>query len=136
MSLLCSAGAHSPRPTNVQNRGLHFSSCRRCGRDMIRVAGDWKCVPPGFRIVWKTRRQAEPLIRELPMITALRTAAPLRASGPSVTRTYRGRSGLAQLPFLSLSIFLWYCADSFRKWRGACAAGRFEEAEPLRLTAR
>jgi hypothetical protein len=96
---------------------------------MIRVDGRWKSVPHGLRIVWKTRRQAQPLLRELPMIVAPAALAPQALP-------YRRRSSLTQIPALSLSLILWYCVDSFRKWRGAYATFRFERPPPPRLTAR
>jgi hypothetical protein len=37
------------------NDGYCFTSCSRCGRDMVRSAfGEWH-VPKGFRVVWRPR---------------------------------------------------------------------------------
>lgn len=66
-SLLCSLGWHSPGRTRW-NRGLCFSRCRRCGRDLVRKdSGGWR-VPKGFRVVWRSSRDvvAPPLAEPAP----------------------------------------------------------------------
>lgn len=43
---------HVPIPGGQWNGGYCFTSCARCGRDMVRSAfGEWH-VPQGFRVVW------------------------------------------------------------------------------------
>jgi hypothetical protein len=54
--ILCRFGRHAPAPDPVWNRGYWFSSCARCGADLVRTAaGRWH-VPKGRKIVWKQKR--------------------------------------------------------------------------------
>jgi hypothetical protein len=57
MRFLCRLGLHSPGPDPVWNRGFWFTSCRRCGSDLVRTAaGKWH-VPKGRKVVWKERKR-------------------------------------------------------------------------------
>ena len=57
MALLCTLLTHAITPHASRNQGFDFSTCRRCGRDMIRSAesraSKWKAVPTGFRVIWR-----------------------------------------------------------------------------------
>ena len=57
MALLCTLLRHIVTPHVSRNQGFEFSTCRRCGRDMIRSAepraSKWKPVPAGFRVIWR-----------------------------------------------------------------------------------
>ena len=57
MALLCTLLPHIVIPHVSRNQGFDFSTCQRCGRDMIRSAesgtSKWKAVPPGFRVIWR-----------------------------------------------------------------------------------
>jgi hypothetical protein len=60
MTLICSVVGHSATTTHHHNQGLDFSSCHRCGCDMIRSEGtDWTEVPKGFRVVWREFGRAD-----------------------------------------------------------------------------
>jgi hypothetical protein len=61
MDLLCRAGRHS-KPTDepVWNNGYWFSSCRRCGCDLVRRGGGrWRVPPKGYQVVWKPRLRGQ-----------------------------------------------------------------------------
>ena len=72
MALLCNLLTHAITQHVSRNQGFEFSTCRRCGRDMIRSAesraSKWKPVPLGFRVIWRntnlnqwqTRSEATP----------------------------------------------------------------------------
>ena len=57
MALLCNLLTHAISQHVSRNQGFEFSTCRRCGRDMIRSAESrasiWKAVPLGFRVIWR-----------------------------------------------------------------------------------
>jgi hypothetical protein len=53
MSIFCAIGGHEAAAGEVYNSGYWFSSCRRCGRDMIRTGASWEMVPQGHRVVWR-----------------------------------------------------------------------------------
>lgn len=53
MVVLCLFGFHSPGATIHANRGLAFSTCRGCGRDLVRTGRSWRQIPRGFRLVWR-----------------------------------------------------------------------------------
>jgi hypothetical protein len=56
LPLLCRLGTHRPEPGEVWNRGYWFTTCGRCGSDLVRTAsGRWH-VPEGKKIVWKPRQ--------------------------------------------------------------------------------
>ena len=55
MPILCSLGFHRPSPDQVWNKGWYFTSCARCGTDLVRTgSGKWH-VPKGQKVVWKPR---------------------------------------------------------------------------------
>ena len=53
MSIVCAIAGHEAERRETYNCGFHFSRCRRCRRDMIRAAGEWRMVPVGHRVAWK-----------------------------------------------------------------------------------
>lgn len=61
--LICRLRTHAVGQRAVYNQGFGFSTCRRCGCDMIRsdsypAPTDWKAVPRGFKIIWCDRYTA------------------------------------------------------------------------------
>jgi len=58
MKILCRAGFHRPSAGSRFNAGYRFSTCARCGSDLVKGAsGRWR-VPRGYRVVWKTPAEA------------------------------------------------------------------------------
>ena len=56
MSLICRLLDHRRALPVTHNHGLVFTTCRRCGTDLVRERGaPWRAVPPGFHVVWKPR---------------------------------------------------------------------------------
>ena len=61
MLVFCKMGAHSAGERPVWNNGFYFSSCARCGCDLVRGAHDgWRAVPKGFKVVWRPRPAGYP----------------------------------------------------------------------------
>jgi hypothetical protein len=57
MRILCLVGFHKPRAGARWNAGYGFSSCRRCGCDLVRpVNGLWR-APRGYRVVWRSKAE-------------------------------------------------------------------------------
>lgn len=55
MPLLCELGWHKADPLARWNAGYYFSTCGRCGHDLVRTAyGGWR-VPKGFKVVWQAQ---------------------------------------------------------------------------------
>ena len=53
MSIRCALGLHRARSMPRWNGGYYFSTCTRCGRDLVRTPFEgWHPVPRGFRVVW------------------------------------------------------------------------------------
>ena len=54
MSIVCSVIGHKASSAKVWNRGHHFSTCSRCGKDLVESEDDrWITPPSGYRIVRK-----------------------------------------------------------------------------------
>jgi hypothetical protein len=54
MSIVCSVIGHKASSATVWNRGHHFSTCTRCGADLVESEDDrWITPPAGYRIVRK-----------------------------------------------------------------------------------
>ena len=54
MSIVCSVIGHKAASASVWNRGHHFSTCTRCGADLVESEDDrWITPPAGYRIVRK-----------------------------------------------------------------------------------
>jgi hypothetical protein len=144
MPLLCFARSHAARPSDLWNQGLCFSSCRRCGRSMVRGEAGWQMVPRGFRIVWKpVMRPAEAgpeeMVRNLPMVIP---KAPPRGPSPVPIRAVpKKRSGLRQasfadLVFLGVRLLAWYGAAGFDNWRRNITTRRLQRRAPMLMLAR
>ncbi|WP_140867510.1 hypothetical protein [Sphingomonas oligophenolica] len=79
-TLPCRLGFHKPVAPGMWNGGYCFTTCSRCGRDMVRsLFGEWH-VPVDFRVVWHAR-PSEPLAeRAAPPPPAMpQSAAPVSA---------------------------------------------------------
>jgi hypothetical protein len=143
MSLLCFAGKHAAHTGETWNQGLYFSSCRRCGCDMVRADRIWKPVPHGFKIVWRPVERPEQagrkqVIRNLPMVIPQGAVEPLPATAPVPVRSHAARRpfGLVQLVFLGVELLAIYGADGIRKWRRNVAARRLQRHATVLLLAR
>jgi hypothetical protein len=126
MRLNCLVGYHKPLPAIASNQGFHFSSCRRCGRDLVRTGRAWRRVPKGFRVVWKARD------------TAARPAAPTAAQGALALRVrrvpgFRRLEGLVDLVGAALRVLLWALRD---RWQGLSRNLLAAPLPVLRLPAR
>lgn len=61
MNPICALVGHEAGPHPVYNSGFHFGRCRRCSRALVRAGPDWRPVPKGHRIVWKSGRHSHSL---------------------------------------------------------------------------
>jgi hypothetical protein len=61
MNPICVLAGHQAPRDPVYNSGFHFGGCRRCGRALVRAGPDWRPVPKGHRIVWKSGRHSHSL---------------------------------------------------------------------------
>jgi CheY-like chemotaxis protein len=52
-TITCAIRGHAPGEEQVNNRGITFTRCRRCGSDLVRAKGEWQPVPRGYRVVWR-----------------------------------------------------------------------------------
>ena len=103
MSMRCIIAGHRAGPGEVYNSGFHFSRCGRCGRDMIRSSGDWRVVPGGHRVAWKSGRNMHSIepdyARVLPIAVAETKLPMVRPSFASWSRQIaRLRSRTQELP--------------------------------------
>lgn len=92
MRLWCKIGWHAAQDGGRWNRGLYFSRCRHCGRDLIRTAnGRWQ-EPRGYRVVWATPGKAS-----LPHPTSADTpeAAPAAVAGMASKEPWEARLEVA-----------------------------------------
>jgi hypothetical protein len=139
MSLRCLAGKHAARTGETWNQGLYFSSCRRCGCDMVRAEKIWETVPQGFRIVWRPVErpdQAGPPQGPVVILQAQRQRPPESRPLP-VRRHHAPRPfALLQLLFVGVELLVVYGADNFRKWHKNMAAERLQRPVILLLPAR
>jgi hypothetical protein len=141
MSLLCFAAKHAARTGEIWNQGLYFSSCRRCGCDMVRADRVWERVPHGFRIVWRPAEGPEQVerknvIRNLPMVIPQGPGERPSAPTPMRSRSRRRPLGLVHLAFLGVELLALYRADSLRKWRKNLTARRQQRHATVLLLAR
>ncbi|MGZ8348389.1 MAG: hypothetical protein ACXWU2_00035 [Allosphingosinicella sp.] len=127
MSLTCLVGYHSPRSTIVSNQGLHFSTCRRCRRELVHSGRSWRRVPKGLRVVWKARAgapaSAPPPCREL--IPQLRERREL----PRL-------EGLVDMIGAALRVLLWAGRDRWQRYAEGLLALAHPAHAVLRLPAR
>lgn len=54
MNIVCAIHAHRPGYREIWNEGYFFNRCERCGNDLIRTDGNWRVIPRGHRVVWKS----------------------------------------------------------------------------------
>lgn len=54
MSLACWVLGHEDDGSEVWNDGYFFGHCRRCDQDLLRTSGEWRSVPPGYRVTWRS----------------------------------------------------------------------------------
>ncbi|MEA1014030.1 hypothetical protein [Sphingosinicella sp. LY1275] len=138
MSLFCRIAKHSPYPSTVRNQGFHFSSCRRCGRDMVRSGALWTPVPKGFRVVWKL---AETPPAEMPAPVEIRTNLPVlyavsqTQAEAALAEEYRVRQqfSFGEIVSAGVKLLVWYGADRLHQWRRDHAARRFEQQSVMKL---
>jgi CheY-like chemotaxis protein len=52
-TITCAVRGHSPGAEQIENAGVVFARCRRCGTDLVRRKGPWQPVPKGYRVVWR-----------------------------------------------------------------------------------
>lgn len=121
MALLCSVGRHATQPSDICNQGLYFSTCRRCGCDMIGSAVKWKPVPRNKQVVWRTTRGSQPAclpetIRNLPMVIAQKVRGKSRL-----------RARFADFVSMDLTMLAWTGAGGLRLWRSKFATRLFEQ---------
>lgn len=123
MALRCLAGHHAAYPSNLRNQGLYFSSCRNCGRDMVRSRTKWRRVPSGFRVVWRPAEQVGHDIMP---------DAPAQAVGrpASVAPRPRRPFGLAELALSGLKLLVLHGWRRFGQWQRKLAF-RSHERSPL-----
>lgn len=114
VALSCRLGRHATHPSNVCNQGVYFSTCSRCGRDMIGSWIKWRPIPRGKRIVWRTVWRNEPHPAPDHPVAIVR---------PS--RWRRLRPSFAQLVPMDLKLFAWAGAEGVRQWRGKLAEELF-----------
>lgn len=138
MSLLCRIAKHSPYPSMVRNQGFHFSSCRRCGRDMVRSGELWTPVPKGSRVVWKLVERPR---TEKPAPVDTRTNLPVLYAVPqphaeaALAEEYRVRQqfSFGEIVSAGVKLLIWYGADRLQQWRRDHAARRFEQQSVMNL---
>lgn len=72
MSLICMLRGHRSGSWEQWNEGYCFSACAGCRQELVRTSGDWRTLPSGYRIGWKSgvHRHAIPsdLRRNLPLL--------------------------------------------------------------------
>lgn len=56
MNPICVLGGHEAARDSVYNSGFHFGRCRRCQSPLLRNGPEWRPVPKGYRIVWRSGR--------------------------------------------------------------------------------
>lgn len=54
MGRTCARGKHEAAAGIARNQGLEFGRCGLCGCDLIRSRRQWRMVPQGFRVVWRS----------------------------------------------------------------------------------
>ena len=116
MRLHCLIRHHAPLPPSAANQGFQFSSCSRCGSDMVRSGNAWRRVPSQFRVVWRTAGGAP---------RHARTAASVRhrqlVLKPRHVPFASHLVGLLDLIRSALRVAWWAWRD---RWRGFCQSFR------------
>lgn len=83
LPLLCALGRHRARDLPRWNNGYYFSTCRRCGQDLVRTAFETWHVPRGFKVVWADKAM-RPV---LPAGTSSRLAPPSSQAADASSRS-------------------------------------------------
>lgn len=111
MPILCLTGFHSTRPSTIANQGYFFSSCTRCGRQMIGSAVKWKPVPRLMRVVWK------PVKRERPAFCTRILNLPMVIPQPFTPQRRRlPRFRFAELVLADCTLLAWVGAGGLNLW--------------------
>lgn len=75
-TLPCRLGLHKPVAPGRWNGGYCFTTCSRCGRDMVRsLFGEWH-VPVDFRVVWEAKPKDTIAAPTAPSAAAMPSPAP------------------------------------------------------------
>jgi hypothetical protein len=76
--LLCRLGRHRPRLPGTWHRGYGFTTCERCGEDLVKSwVSDWTPPKKGYAVVWRTIADAaEELQSPAPSVAGLLADAP------------------------------------------------------------
>jgi two-component system OmpR family response regulator len=53
LKLRCRISGHAPSEKQVENQGLRFSHCERCGAELILRDKHWHTIPNGLKVVWR-----------------------------------------------------------------------------------
>jgi hypothetical protein len=84
VNLLCRLGRHRPRGIPRWNDGFYFTTCGRCGCDLVRTAFQSWHVPSGYRVVWSDRPPAgRPDVALIPKDEEASAEAPAERAQPS-----------------------------------------------------
>lgn len=96
MALVCAIFGHSEAASSISNQGYQFSTCTRCGIDLVQSGeGRWMTAPKGYRIVRRKRphvpqaeEPARPIetIMDVPIKTKDKRKAGDRRTGREDTR--------------------------------------------------
>ena len=100
MSIACSFLGHSPSSKPILNDGYCFSTCSRCGSDLLEDdERGWVPPPKGYRVVWKRRDPPADYLRPTaPERISTSGASPLQEK--RTDRERRANSGGALPAFL------------------------------------
>jgi hypothetical protein len=84
VNLLCALGLHRPGGIPRWNDGFYFTTCSRCGSDLVRTAYQGWHVPSGYRVVWspippEERSEVALVEQEVPPAEAAASPAPPEA---------------------------------------------------------
>ena len=87
----CRRGRHEPGSRVVENAGMSFSQCHRCGTDLVFADRGWTTPAPGHRVVWRPRTAGTVESGPGRPAVAVPAELPLRAQrlNVAVTVTYR-----------------------------------------------
>lgn len=101
MNVGCTIAGHAADHAQVYNSGYYFSACRRCGLPLLRSAhDDWRPVPSGHRVVWKSGPGSHSLDADYSGVlpVALDPAVPRRPrrlTGRALIRTSPAKAAIA-----------------------------------------
>ena len=136
MRLSCILGRHDVAPSKAMNQGFAFSRCRCCRRDMVRSRRDWKPVPKGFRVVWRSPAGPRKEVGGAQLLLDLPAAGRALALRGAPARRRGLASAMLDLLAAGLRCLAWAAGDRLRVWRKALLAPRKAERPMLGLPAR